>query len=60
MKRLRRLGRFVPVQTPLGVAARRWKRDGWFRRSLRNRLLALAYILRCSPDKLAQRYYRRG
>ena len=60
VKRLRKLGRFVPVQTPLGVAARRWKRDGWFRRSLRNRLLALAYILRRSPDKLAQRYYRRG
>lgn len=58
VRRLRKLGRFVPVHAPLGVSARRWKRDGWFRRSLRNRLLALAYILRRSPDKLAQRYYR--
>ena len=60
VKRLRKLGRFAPVKTPLGVSARRWKRDGWFRRSLRNRLLAVAYILRFSPEKLAQRYYRRG
>ena len=59
VKRLRRSGRFAPVNTPLGVSARRWKRDGWFRRSLRNRLLALAYILRRSPEKLARNYYRR-
>ena len=60
IKRLRKSGRFVPAPADLGVSARRWKRDGWFRRSLKNRLLALAYILRRSPEKLAQRYYRRG
>ena len=60
VKRLRRLGRFAPVPAALGVSARRWKRDGWFRRSLRNRLLALAYILRRSPDDLARKYFRRG
>ena len=59
VKRLRKSGRFAPVKTSLGVSARRWKRDGWFRRSLRNRLLALAYILRRSPEKLARNYYRR-
>lgn len=59
VKRLRNSGRFAPVNTPLGVSARRWKRDGWFRRSLKNRLLALAYMLRRSPDKLARNYYRR-
>ena len=57
---LRKSGRFAPVPAALGVSARRWKRDGWFRRSLRNRLLALAYILRRSPDALARRYFRRG
>lgn len=60
VKRLRKSGRFAPVPAALGVSARRWKRDGWFRRSLRNRLLALAYVLRRSPDDLAQRYFRRG
>ena len=60
VRRLRKSGRFAPVPAALGVSARRWKRDGWFRRSLGNRLLALAYILRRSPDKLARSYFRRG
>ena len=60
VRELRKLGRFTPVCTELGVSARRWKRDGWFRRSLANRLLAVAYMLRLSPEKLAQRYFRRG
>lgn len=60
VRRLRKSGGFAPVQAALGVSARRWKRDGWFRRSLRNRLLALAYILRRSPDELARSYFRRG
>ncbi|MDE0680601.1 MAG: TIGR04283 family arsenosugar biosynthesis glycosyltransferase [Gammaproteobacteria bacterium] len=60
VKRLRKSGRFAPVTAALGVSARRWKRDGWFRRSVRNRALALAYILRRSPDDLARRYFRPG
>ena len=60
VRRLRKSGRFAPVPAALGVSARRWKRDGWFRRSLGNRLLALAYILRRSPDELARTYFRRG
>ncbi len=60
VRRMRGLGRFVPVQARLGVSARRWKRDGWFRRSLKNRLLAVAYMLRLSPEKLARRYFGRG
>lgn len=60
VKRLRKSGRFAPLPAALGVSPRRWKRDGWFRRSLRNRLLALAYILRRSPDELARNYFRRG
>ena len=59
VKRLRKAGRFAPVPAALGVSARRWKRDGWFSRSLKNRLLALAYILRRSPDELARNYFRR-
>lgn len=60
VRRLRKSGRFALVPAALGVSARRWKRDGWFRRSLRNRLLALSYILRRSPDELARSYFRRG
>ena len=60
VRELRKLGRFTPVRTELGVSARRWKRDGWFRRSLANRLLAVAYMLRFSPEDLARRYFRRG
>ena len=60
VKRLRKTGRFAPVAATLGVSPRRWKRDGWFRRSLKNRLLALAYILRRSPDKLAREYFGRS
>lgn len=59
VRRLRKSGRFAPVPASLGVSARRWKRDGWFRRSLRNRLLAVAYMLRRSPDELARNYFRR-
>lgn len=58
VKRLRKSGRFAPVGAALGVSARRWKRDGWFRRSLRNRLLAVRYMLRRSPDELARDYFR--
>ena len=60
VRRLRKSGRFAPAPAALGVSARRWKRDGWFRRSLGNRLLALAYILRRSPERLARSYFRRG
>lgn len=59
VRRLRKSGRFAPVPAALGVSARRWKRDGWFRRSLRNRLLAAEYMLRRSPDELARNYFRR-
>ena len=58
VRRLRKTGRFAPVPAVLGVSARRWKRDGWFRRSLRNRLLAVRYMLRRSPDELARDYFR--
>ncbi len=57
---LRRNGRLAPVRTRLGVSARRWRREGWFRRSLANRRLALAYMLGQSPEKLARRYFRGG
>jgi len=53
---LRRLGRFAALETPLYVDPRRWQRDGWWRRSLGNRRLALAFARGVSPEILAQRY----
>ena len=56
IKAARRHGRFVEVTTPIGVSSRRWEQDGWVRRTLENRLLALGYMLGVSPRSLAQRY----
>lgn len=54
--RLRRLGRFVRLERGLQIDPRRWQRDGWWSRSLRNRLLAFGYAVGLSPYRLAGRY----
>lgn len=56
IRKLREQGRFRPLPISIGVSARRWKRDGWLRRSLANRRLAIAYMLGKSPTALARRY----
>lgn len=56
VKALRRAGRFVALATPIGVSPRRWERDGWLRRTIENRLLALRYMLGAPPARLARRY----
>lgn len=43
---------------PLHINARRWKRHGVLRQTLRNWSLLTAYQIGCSPDSLAS-YYRR-
>jgi len=57
VKRLRRQTRFAALEQPIGVAARRWETDGWWYRSLANRLLALSYTLGVPAANLAARYY---
>ena len=57
IQRARRHGPFVEIPVPIGVSPRRWERDGWLRRTLENRLLALGYMLGVSPDALAGRYH---
>lgn len=52
----RAAGRFVHLESPIGVSPRRWERDGWLRRTIGNRLLACGYMIGLSPDTLA-RYY---
>ena len=57
VRALRRTGRFVAVPLPMTVSERRWQRDGLLRRTLRNRTLALAYLLGIDPATL-ERWYR--
>jgi len=57
---LRRQGRFTPLPATLGVSPRRWERDGWLRRTLANRLLALGYLLGVPPRRLALWYHGNG
>ena len=56
VRRLRSRGRFRALATPLGVSPRRWERDGWMRRCLNNRRLALAYEGGQTAHRLASRY----
>jgi len=57
MKRLRARGRVRALHTAIGVAPRRWERDGWWYRSIVNRLLALGHTFGIPPARLASRYY---
>ena len=57
VRRLVRAGRVVELPLPLRTSARRWRRDGWFRRSTKNVLLVALYFLGITPARLA-RWYR--
>lgn len=56
VRRLRARGTFRVLDRALGVATRRWERDGWLKRSLENRWLALRFALGSPPETLAARY----
>lgn len=56
VRSLRRAGRFRAAPASIGVSPRRWERDGWLRRSLANRCLALAFSAGVAPDRLASLY----
>jgi rSAM/selenodomain-associated transferase 2 len=58
VRRLRARGTFVVLPQTLGVATRRWERDGWWRRTLHNRWLALRFMLGARPEALAASYRR--
>ena len=60
IRRLRRVGRLWHSTCGIRVSARRWERDGWWRRSVENMLLALLYHLGVRPERLARMYYRRS
>lgn len=56
VRALRNAGKFGAIDADIGVSCRRWERDGWLRRSLANRALALAYASGIAPEVLARRY----
>jgi rSAM/selenodomain-associated transferase 2 len=54
VRALKRTRRFVGLALPITVSPRRWERDGYFRRTLVNRTLALAFLCGVSPARLAR------
>jgi len=55
VRRLRQAGKLYH-SPPLVTSARRWRRDGWFRRSARNVALLLLYFAGVPPARLARWY----
>lgn len=60
LPRLRRVGRLTPLPLPLRTSARRWRADGWVRRSLRNVAIILLYGIGVPPARLRNWYARPG
>jgi rSAM/selenodomain-associated transferase 2/rSAM/selenodomain-associated transferase 1 len=57
---LRRVGRLYHSELPVTTSARRWERDGWWRRSATNLALQAWFFAGASPDWLARRYVSGG
>lgn len=60
VRRLRRMGRLHRSSRSVTTSARRWLRDGWFRRTFGNWLLLSLYFAGADPRRLARRYERRS
>ncbi len=56
VRRLRQVGRFVPLELEASTSRRRWERRGFWRTVARHLLLRLGYRLGLSPERLARRY----
>jgi rSAM/selenodomain-associated transferase 2 len=56
VRRVKAAGPLREVPLPLVTSARRWRRDGWFRRSTRNLALVTLYFAGVSPATLARWY----
>lgn len=56
VRRLTRSGRLRHQTIRLTTSARRWEREGWWRRSAANLTLLALYHLGVSPARLARRY----
>ena len=56
VRRMRRQGRFWRARVGVRVSARRWERDGWWRRTFGNLRILLLYLLGRAPEHLAASY----
>jgi hypothetical protein len=59
VKRLRGRATFAVLDEPVHVSTRRWERDGWLKRCLHNRWLALGYALGVPVEELNSAYRNR-
>jgi rSAM/selenodomain-associated transferase 2 len=59
-RRFARLGPPYRSRQPALTSARRWERDGWWRRTARNWWTCARFLLGVSPDRLAAAYVSRG
>ena len=57
--RMKREGRMVHLKVKIVTSARRWEREGWWRRTLRNLGLLALYYVGITPDELARRYEKK-
>ena len=56
VRRLREAGTLYHSAQPVLTSARRWERDGWWRRSARNVLLQTLFFAGVSPERLVRWY----
>jgi len=56
VRKARQYGKFIALQEPIFVSSRRWRQDGWWLRTWRNRVLALRFTCGTSPQTLAMQY----
>jgi rSAM/selenodomain-associated transferase 2 len=58
--RLKREGRIRHLKVKIVTSARRWEREGWWRRTRGNLGLLALYYVGVSPERLARRYEKRS
>jgi uncharacterized protein len=56
VRRLRRAGKLYHSPQPVLTSARRWERDGWWRRSAKNVMLQALFFAGVAPERLANWY----
>ena len=60
VRRLVKAGPVAELPLPLVTSARRWRADGWLRRSARNAALVSLYVAGVPPARLARWYERKS
>lgn len=56
VRRLRQAGKLYHSPRPVLTSARRWERDGWWRRSAKNVMLQALFFAGVAPERLANWY----